>query len=455
MADTDQAIEYIKANKDRFIEQLREMIAIPSVSTTPDHKEDVQRMAQWLVEELKRLGMSKAVIMPTPGHPVVYGESPEVPGRPTILIYGHYDVQPVDPIDEWDSPPYDGEIRGEHIYGRGASDMKGQAFAFFKALEAWRKHEDAYPVNFKFLLEGEEESGSVNLANYIDANLDLLKCDVVLNLDSGILAPDQPAIIYALRGLAYFEIEVQGPSHDLHSGMFGGGVQNPANVLCKLVAGMHDEDGRVTLPGFYDKVRPLPDEERELLAQAAYSDEELKKMSGAPALFSEKGYTPGEGVCARPALDVNGMVSGYIEEGAKTVLPAKAMVRVSMRLVPDQDETEIQGQLEEYLRQNAPDTVTWNVHCHGAGPGSVMDRKSPFMKVAQEALTQVFGKEPLFKREGGSVPVVGMIQRKLGVDSVMLGFALPDDGIHGPNEKQHLPTLFKGMETYIRLLEKL
>ena len=451
MTNQDSAIEYLRSNHEHFIGQFKEILAIPSVSTASEHKADVERMAKWLSDELDCLGMSNVEIMPTAGHPVVFGEWLHAEGKPTILVYGHYDVQPVDPIDEWISDPFGGEVRDEYIYARGASDMKGQAFAFLKALEAIKEHGD-YPVNLKFLFEGEEEVGSPNLGDYIAKNFDLLKCDVVLNLDSAILGPDKPAIVYALRGLAYFEIILKGPSHDLHSGMFGGAIHNPAQVLCELIAGMHDSDGRITLPGFYDKVRGLSDEERGILSVSGYSNEQWKAMSGSPELTQENGFSPSECVGARPSLDVNGFLSGFTGEGSKTVLPAKAMAKISMRLVPDQDETEIHDMLCQYLKQNAPNTVTWEVIEHAHGPGSVMDRKSDFMRAAQNALTSVFGSEPLFKREGGSVPVVGMMQRQLGVDSVMLGFAMPDDGIHGPNEKQHLPTLFKGMETYIRFL---
>jgi acetylornithine deacetylase/succinyl-diaminopimelate desuccinylase-like protein len=452
MDTIEAAIRFAQMHRDAQIASYKEFVRIPSVSTLPDHKADVAEAAQWLVDRLQGLGMTKAEQIPTEGHPLVYGEWLGAPGKPTVLVYGHYDVQPVDPLDEWESPPFEPTERGDNLYARGASDCKGQIAAFLNASESIVAHGNM-PVNIKVLFEGEEEIGSPNLEPFIASHKDLLACDFVLNVDAGIIAPDVPAINYALRGLAYFEIEVKGPAKDLHSGMFGGAVHNPAQVLCELIAGMHDAEGRVTLPGFYDKVRPLSDEERAALAKLpGGTDRDYQAMTGAPALWGEAGYTATERVGARPALDVNGVISGFTGDGAKTVLPARAMAKVSARLVADQVPSEIRGQLCAYLRANAPDTVTWEVHEHSNGPGAIMDRESPWMRAATTALAEVFGVEPVFKREGGSVPVVGMMQQTLGVDSVMLGFALPDDGIHGPNEKQHLPSFHRGIETYIRFL---
>lgn len=451
MASADAAVEQTRERHDEYLGELKELLAIPGVSTLPEHKQDVARVADWLVDHLKRVGIENAGTVPTAGHPMVCGEWLNAPGKPVVLVYGHYDVQPVDPLDEWDSPPFEPAVRGENLYARGASDMKGQFFAFLKALEALHQQGD-YPVNLKFLLEGEEEVGSPNLPHFIDTHREQLASDFVLNTDAGILAPGQPAIVYALRGLAYFELELRGPSHDLHSGMFGGTVHNPAQVLCELIAGMHDGNGRVTLPGFYDDVLDLSKEEREALAKLPVGDKDYLAMSGAPALAGERGYSAVERVGARPTLEVNGLVSGFTGEGAKTVLPARALAKLSMRLVANQDPAAIAGQLEAYLEANAPPSVVWEVRELSHGPGAIMARDSKWMQAAVDALEQVFGAETLFRREGGSVPVVGMMQQKLGVDSVMLGFALPDDGIHGPNEKQHLPTLFRGIETYIRFL---
>jgi acetylornithine deacetylase/succinyl-diaminopimelate desuccinylase-like protein len=451
MSQAQSAIEYARAHRNDQLEQFKALVSIPSISTLPEHREDVARAARWLADELRRIGMAMVEVVPTPGHPVVYAESPKVEGAPTLLVYGHYDVQPVDPLNEWLSGPFEAVVRDDYLFGRGASDMKGQIHAQIKAVEALMQN-GGLPVNLKYMIEGEEEIGSLHLDEFIDANRERLACDAVLNCDAGIHAPDVPAITYSLRGLAYFELEIRGAKKDLHSGMFGGSIHNPAQALCELIAGMHDEKGRVTLPGFYDSVRDLDEEERNLLKRVPYSDAEWLEMCGAPALWGEEGYTTVERIGARPTLEVNGIVGGFTGEGSKTVLPARAMAKLSMRLVPDQDPSAIYEQLCAYLREKAPNTVTWDVRELSHGPGAVMDRKSAFMRAAERALREVFGSEPIFKREGGSVPVVGVLQQKLGVDSIMLGFALPSDGIHGPNERQYLPNYFKGVEAYIRFL---
>jgi acetylornithine deacetylase/succinyl-diaminopimelate desuccinylase-like protein len=455
MTHADKAVELARGRHAAFLEQYAEMLRIPSVSTLPEHRQDMRRMAEWCADELRRLGMAHVEVNETPGHPIVCAEWLNAPGKPTVLVYGHYDVQPVDPVNEWESDPFGAEVRGEWIFARGASDMKGQFFAQMKAMECLRDADGAYPVNIKYLLEGEEEIGSINLPEFIDAHRGQLACDVTLNCDAGMHAPDMPSITYALRGLAYFEIELRAAGHDLHSGLFGGSVRNPIHVLAELIAGMHDAKGRVTLPGFYDRVRPLDDEEREMLARVPWSEQEWLEMTGASALYGEEGYTTHERVGARPTLDVNGIWGGFTGEGAKTVLPARAWAKLSTRLVPNQRPEDIEGMLRAYLEAHAPSDVEWTLKIHSLGPGAVMDRKSAYMQSAAAALEDVFGAPPLFKREGGSVPVVGLFQEKLGVDSIMLGFALPGDGIHGPNERQHLPTLFKGVEAYIRFLCRL
>ncbi len=455
MTHADKAVELARGRHAAFLDQYAEILHIPSVSTLPEHRADVRRMAEWWAAELRRLGMTRVEINETPCHPIVCAEWLNAPGKPTVLVYGHYDVQPVDPVDEWESDPFGADVRGEWIFARGASDMKGQIFAQMKAMECLRDADGAYPVNIKYLLEGEEEIGSANLPDFIDTHCEQLACDVTLNCDAGMHAPDTPSITYALRGLAYFEIELRAPGHDLHSGLFGGSVRNPIHVLADLIAGMHNARGRVTLPGFYDRVRALDEEERALLARVPWSEEEWLDMTGAAALYGEEGYTTHERVGARPTLDVNGIWGGFTGEGAKTVLPARAWAKLSTRLVPDQHHGEIEGMLRAYLEANAPKDVEWTLKVHSLGPGAVMDRESTYMQSAAAALEEVFGRPPLFKREGGSVPVVGLFQEKLGVDSIMLGFALPGDGIHGPNERQHLPTLFRGVETYIRFLCRL
>jgi len=455
MTSLDAALEYARSQRDANLEELKSLIAVPSISTLPENKADVLKTAEWFATQLRALGMTRVDIIPGRIHPLVYAERVAAPGQPTVLVYGHYDVQPVDPIDEWNSPPFEPTIKGDYLYARGASDMKAQIFAQLKAVEALTR-ENALSVNIKYLLEGEEEIGSPSLEPFIEQHAEMFKCDFVLNCDSGIAAPDLPGICYGLRGLAYFELELRGPAKDLHSGQFGGAVHNPAQVLCDLISGMHDDDGHVTLPGFYDKVRPLTEEERDELAKLpGETEEDWKRMAGVPALWGETGYTPTEQTGARPTLEVNGFISGFTGEGAKTVLPARALAKISTRLVADQVPSEVEGQLRAYLEKNAPNTVTWELRELSHGPGALMDRKSPYMQAAVRALTEVFGVEPVFKRTGGSVPVVGMLQQRLGVDSVMLGFALPDDGIHGPNEKQHIPTFFKGIETYIRFMASL
>jgi acetylornithine deacetylase/succinyl-diaminopimelate desuccinylase-like protein len=454
MSILDTALNHAREQRDAHLDELKTLLAIPSVSTLPEHKEDVARTAEWLAQHLRALGMTRVDIMPTPGHPVVYAEWLSAADKPTVLAYGHYDVQPVDPLDEWISDPWGSEIRGENLHARGASDMKGQLFAFLKALESLRQ-DGAWPVNLKILFEGEEEIGSEHLDQFLVDNKDLLKSDIVLNCDGGIHAADQPSIVYSLRGLAYFELEVRGPEKDLHSGLFGGTLLNPAQALCELVAGMHDADGRVTLPGFYDDVRPLTDYERGLAEKVPHSDDDWKGMAGVDTLWGEAGYTTVERIGARPTLEINGIVGGFTGEGSKTVLPARAMAKISMRLVADQKPEAIAGYLRAYLEQNAPEAVSWELRELVHGPGAIMELDSTAMKAAVGALETVFGKEPVFKREGGSVPVVGLMQDLLGVDTVMLGFGLPDDGIHGPNEKLHLPTFYRGVETYIHFLAAL
>jgi acetylornithine deacetylase/succinyl-diaminopimelate desuccinylase-like protein len=411
----------------------------------------VRHTADWIADELRRIGVHNVEVVQTKLHPIVYADHSVGPDARTILVYGHYDVQPVDPISEWQSDPFKPEERDDNLYGRGASDMKGSLVAFLCALEALLK-QGPLPLNVKFLLEGEEEIGSPNLEDFVQDNMHRLAADVALNIDGAIHGADAPAITYALRGLAYFEVEVRGAKQDLHSGLYGGAIANPANVLCELIAGMHDAQGRVTLPGFYDKVRALPDEERQSLARLPFSEEEWKNGIGVPEVYGEAGYTTLERIGARPTLDVNGIIGGFTGDGAKTVLPAKALAKISTRLVADQDPAEIHGQLTEYMKARAPKSVTWEVRELSKGAGAIMRRDSIAMKAALDALRQTFGVDPFFKRDGGSVPVVSMMQRELGYDSIMLGFALPNDNIHGPNEKQHLPTLYKGVDTYIRFL---
>lgn len=451
----ESALQYAHANRSRFVEELKALLRIPSVSTEPENKPDMQRTAEWLADHLRRLGMQGVQILPTKGHPVVYAEWLKAGDNlPTVLIYGHYDVQPAEPLELWQSAPFEPTQRGEDLYARGASDMKGQLMASLDAIESL-VHNGGLPVNVKFILEGEEEIGSPNLEPFIVKHKALLASDMALNPDTGMIAADIPTIVYALRGLAYFELRVYGPEHDLHSGLFGGVVHNPAQVLCELIAGMHDQDGRVTLPGYYDKVRPLSEEERAELARLDMSDNYYLQKTGASALWGEKGFTPIERTGARPTLEVNGLYSGYTGEGSKTVLPAWAMAKISMRLVPDQDPAEVHRQLQQYLTQHAPQSVRWEVTPMAGGPACITDRNSPGVQALSRALTTVWGKPPVFKREGGSVPIVAQMQEILKIDSVLTGFGLPDDNIHAPNEKLHMPTWEHGIDALIHFFYNL
>jgi len=446
------AVDYAELHKDRFLDELKDYIRIASISTDPLSKDDVYRAAQWTEQQLLNLGLQNVKIYPTDRHPIVYGENLEAgTGKPTLLIYGHYDVQPPEPLELWESSAFEPTVRGENLFGRGTSDMKGQVIVTLKAVEALMRT-GGLPINVKFLLEGEEEIGSPNLPKFIVEHKDLLKCDFALNPDTGMIGADIPTITYGLRGLAYFELRIWGPDHDLHSGIYGGVIHNPAIALCELIAGMHDKDGRIALPGFYDKVRTLDEEERKQFNLLPMDDDFYLKNTGAPKLTGESGYMPVERVGARPTLDVNGLLSGFTGQGSKTVLPMKAMAKISMRLVPDQDPKEVHQQLLKYLEEKAPDTIKWEVEEMTGSPASITDRNISAVKAIDKALERTWGKKPLFRREGGSVPVVGQMQEILGVESVMTGFGLPDDNLHGPNEKIHIPSFYRGIEAITRFL---
>ncbi|HUX12881.1 MAG TPA: dipeptidase [Spirochaetia bacterium] len=452
----EQALNYTSARKTAFLDGLKEFLHLPSVSTEPEHRGDIDRTATWLKDRLANLGAADAAVYPTGGMPAVCGSiaAKGALAAPTLLVYGHYDVQPVDPVDQWISDPFTGRVDGDLLYARGASDMKGQIAAVLAAVEAVQRS-GGLPVNVRFLFEGEEEIGSPNLSTFIRSHRDLLKADYCLNPDAGMIAPDRPAICHALRGLAYFELRIKGPAMDLHSGMFGGAVHNPAQVLCDLVAGMHDKSGRVTLPGFYDRVRELTEDERAELARLEMDDEYYIAQTGAPSLWGEEGFTASERVGARPTLEVNGLLSGFTGTGSKTVLPAQAMAKISMRLVPDQDPKEVQGQFERYITTHVPQSVTWEVEQFSAGPPVITERNSAGSRSMAAALETVWGSRPVFKREGGSVPVATYLSEILGIPSVLTGFGLPEDHIHSPNERLHLPTWYRGMDAIIHFLYNL
>lgn len=455
MPSSQAAVEFAQDHKEANLEALIDLLKIPSVSTLPENKEDIQRAATWLANELKRLGFEQVTVLPTEKHPVVYGEYAGAGTEaPTLLVYGHYDVQPSDPDELWSTPAFNPTVAGDNLIGRGASDMKGQVVAHLKAVEAMLET-TGLPVNVKYLFEGEEEIGSPNLSDFIKEHQELLEADLCLNLDAGILAPDQPAISYALRGLGYFEIRLQGTEGDLHSGRFGGVVDNPALVMCHLIDGMKDRDGRILLPGFYDDVRELSEDERAELTKLPQDPDWWKEQAGARELFGEDEFTPTERATARPTLDVNGLLSGFIGEGSKTVLPARAMAKVSMRLVPDQRPERIEQLLRAYLEENVPNTMTWELLDHSSAPPGIMDREHVAVRAASEAFEAVWGKKPIFTREGGTVPVVAYVKETLDLDSLLLGFGLPDDQIHAPNERLHLPNFYRGIETYIRFTHEL
>jgi acetylornithine deacetylase/succinyl-diaminopimelate desuccinylase-like protein len=443
------AIQYAHENATRFLDELKELTSIPSISTEVSSKGEVVHAANWIASHLRSLGMKNVQIFPTDGHPVVYAEWLEASYKaPTALIYGHYDVQPVDPLNLWISGPFTPTVRGDYIYARGISDMKGQMMVALDAIEAILKT-GPLPINFKFLFEGEEEIGSPNLAPFMEAHKDMLQCDFAINPDTGALSPDIPCITYALRGLAYMELRIDGPDHDLHSGVFGGAVLNPAQALCELISGMHDSQGRVTLPGFYDKVLPIESDERAELARFPIGDKFYLEATGVPALIGEAGYTTVERLGTRPTLDVNGLLSGFIGEGAKTVLPAWAMAKISARLVPDQQPVDVYQQMNSYLEAHAPQEIRWSlIHMHG-GPASLSNRNSEYIKALSNALETVWHKQPVFKREGGSVPVVLDFQQILGIETVNTGFSMLDDNMHSPNEKLHLPSWYRGIDAFI------
>ncbi|HOQ31328.1 MAG TPA: dipeptidase [Candidatus Hydrogenedens sp.] len=454
MSNQEKVFFYIDENWNRFIDDLKEFVAIPSISTLPNYKGDVLRTAQWLERYFQRLNFNRVEIIETGGHPFVFAEYKGPNPLLTLLIYGHYDVQPVDPENEWDTKPFQPTIKGDCMYGRGVSDMKAQLLAQMFATQAWLEN-NSLPIHLKYIIEGEEEIGSPSMQSFLKKYKELLKSDVAINCDAGVFSPDIPSVTYGLRGLTYFELELKGPKQDLHSGLYGGTIRNPIHVLCELIAKMHDEKGKVTLPYFYDKVKPLTDEERSLLSQIPHSDEEWKKTVGMSTLYGEAGYSTIERVGARPTLEINGIIGGFTGEGAKTVLPSKARAKISMRLVPDQEPEKMEEYLREFLQQHCPSEMEWNLSLHSCSPPALMNLKSPYMQSAITALTEEFGRAPLFRREGGSVPVVAWLQQILGLDSIMLGFALPDDGIHGPNEHQNLPLLKKGIRVHCRFYEEL
>ncbi|MGB7217944.1 MAG: dipeptidase [Vicinamibacterales bacterium] len=441
----DKVIDFINVNRDRYLDELKGLLAIPSISALPEHAADVRRCADWCADEMRRIGLQNVRLIETPGNPVVYGEWLGAPGAPTILYYGHYDVQPVDPLNLWTSPPFEATIRDGEIYARGAADDKGQVFMHFKAVEAHLKQNGRLPVNMKFMIEGEEEVGSAHLDDFIRAHKTELKADVVVISDTSMFARGVPSMCYGLRGLVYFQIDLRGSNTDMHSGVFGGAVANPAFVLAQMLAQMKDRSGHIKIPGFYDAVKPLSDEERKAWATLPFNERQYKKDFGIPKVFGESDYTTLERTWARPTFEVNGLLSGFTGDGAKTVLPALAMAKVSMRLVPDQDPNTIAGLFEAYVRKIAPKTVELKVtRMHGGKPW-MASYDNVFIQAAGRAIEKGFGKKPVFVREGGSIPVVSTFQEELGLPSVLFGVGLPDENAHAPNEKLDLGNFHNGI----------
>jgi acetylornithine deacetylase/succinyl-diaminopimelate desuccinylase-like protein len=448
-------IDFIHSNRDRYISELKQYLAIPSVSALPQHAADTRKCAEWTADEMRRVGLENVRLIDTPGNPVVYADWLHAPGAPTILFYGHYDVQPVDPVDLWESPPFEATVRDGEIYARGAADDKGQVFMHFKAIEAHLKNGGKLPVNIKLVIEGEEEVGSVNLDNFIRANKSLLANDVVVISDSAMFDHGVPSICYSLRGLVYFQIDLRGTKSDLHSGVFGGAVANPAMVLAQVLAQMKDKGGRIKIPGFYDKVRPLSDDERAAWKTLPFNERKYKKDLGAPKLAGEREFSVLERVWARPTFEVNGLLAGFTGEGAKTVIPAVSMAKVSMRLVPDQHPDDIASLFEAYVRKVAPKTVELKVtRMHGGKPW-ITEYNNPFVQAAGRAIEQGFGRTPVFCREGGSIPVVSTFQEELGVPAVLFGVGLPDENAHAPNERLDLGNFHNGVVASAILYEEI
>lgn len=437
---------YLEANKQRFLDELFGLIRIPSISSISDHKPDMLRAAEYWKEAILKAGADKAEIIATAGNPVVYGEKIIDPSKPTVLVYGHYDVMPVDPLNLWNSPPFEPEIRDGKIYARGADDDKGQAFMHAKAFEAMVQT-GTLPCNVKFMIEGEEEIGSPNLEKFCADHKEMLQADIILVSDTGMIAQDIPSITVGLRGLAYLEVEVTGPNRDLHSGLFGGAVANPINVLSKMIASLTDEKGRITVAGFYDKVQNLTAEERAEMAKAPFNLDEYKKAIDIAEVWGEEGYSTIERTGIRPTLDVCGIWGGYTGEGAKTVLPSKAYAKISMRLVPDQDHHEISELFEKHFLSIAPPYVKVKVtNLHG-GQGYVSPTNTKAYQAASKAYETTFGKKPVPTRSGGSIPIISTFERVLGIKSILMGFGLESDAIHSPNENYPLFNFYKGIET--------
>ncbi len=446
--------KYIDNNLDRFLSELFGLIRIPSISSQSEHKDDMYTAAEYIKKALLDAGADKAAVMETDGNPVTYAEKFISDDLPTVLVYGHMDVMPVEPLKLWDSPPFEPEIRDGKIYARGADDDKGQSFMHLKAFEIMNKL-DMLTCNVKFMIEGEEEVGSPNLRKFCEQNKEMLKADVILVSDTGLISQDTPSITTGLRGLSFMEVEVTGPSRDLHSGIFGGAVANPANVLCKMLASLIDEKGHITIPGFYDDVLVVSEEERKLMAEAPFDLDEYKKALDIETEEGEEGYTTNERTGIRPSLDINGIWGGYTGEGAKTVLPSKAYAKVSMRLVPNQDNEKISELFAKHFNSIAPESVKVNVKALHGGQAYVAPIDMPAYKAAEKAYNEVYDKMPIPVRSGGSIPIIATFEEVFGIKSILMGFGLEEDAIHSPNENYPVLNFVRGIETIVRFYQHL
>jgi acetylornithine deacetylase/succinyl-diaminopimelate desuccinylase-like protein len=454
LAAMNDPLGYVRQHESRFEEELKELLRIPSISADSRHQEDVRRAAGWLVEHLRQIGL-QAELIETPGHPIVYAESPPVPGAPIALVYGHYDVQPPDPLDQWITPPFEPTERDGNLYARGATDDKGQLFTHVKGVEAHLATTGKLPLQVKFVIEGEEEVGSEQLDNYLARAAEKLACDCVVISDTAQFAPGVPAITCGLRGIAYYELLLSGPNSDLHSGVFGGGVTNPANTLCRMLASLVDAEGRITLPEFYDDVEPLEEAERGAIADLPFDEGALLRQLGVDGLSGEAGYSTLERRWTRPSYDLHGLVSGYQGEGAKTVLPATAQAKFSFRLVPKQDPKKITAALRRYLEPRVPPGIRMELVEYHGGPGFVMSLESDTLHAAAAAIEMGFGRKPVFMREGGSIPIVNAFSKSLQADVLLLGWGQNDDNLHAPNEKFSLADFHRGIRASTALWEQL
>jgi len=437
--------DFIRNNYDRYQQELKEFCAIPSVSARSEHKPDILRAAEWVADQMRGIGLENIEICPTAGHSIVYGDWLHAPGKPTLLFYGHYDVQPAEPLELWESPPWELTERGGDLYARGVVDDKGQVFMHFKALEAFMQQHGKLPVNVKFMIEGEEEVGSENIYAWIKKEKARLACDALLVSDTTMLGKGIPSVCYGLRGLCYFEVELTGPTTDLHSGSFGGAVPNPINLLCEMMAKLHDKDERVAIPGFYRKVRPVTKKEKKQIKKLPFSDARFQRTTGAPKLMGEKGYSTIERIWARPTLDINGIFGGYTGEGAKTVIGSKATAKFSTRLVADQNPREITRLVRKHIEKLTPKSVKLKFTVHSEGDAWISPFDHPLVVAGKSALEKGFGKKAVFIREGGSIPLVSMMYNAFKKPCVLLGFGLPDENAHAPNERLNLENFRKGI----------